>query len=633
MEEYLRKDFGKILKSAGLEARRWMKNTDSDVCRVYDRSLEGLELTVDIYGRYARVMDYGDGERSEEEITEILDTVSRFLYIERDKIIWKERRKREGREQHGTEEGECPVVVRERGLEFECELRKYADTGLFLDMAETREIVKGISRNQRVLNLFSYTSSFSVYAAQGGALSVESVDLSNVYISWSRRNLERNGFLSEEKYKTVAMDARSFLEMAVEEGRTYDIVIFDPPAFSNSHKAEDFDVQKDYIPFLAAIWKILGDGGVVFFSENLSGFRFEKKKLDPWFEIRELTTEVSAMNFSRKRRSCRVWEMAKKARKTKRNYSSEAKEEKKEMDEEMKEMEAPERLVLDESAANEKKAEKRVKASPRVFSFEDGEEKARTDEEDSFRKKNSPRRDGERRSERRFGDDRRDDRRDRRDERRFDRRDDRRDDRRFDRRDDRRDDRRFDRRDDRRDDRRFDRRDDRNFDRRDYGRYSDRSERSYERHSDWRDGSYGERRGERSDRFSKTRDDSFSRRDGGRYSDVDRYGREERGYSKYASDSRTFSGRRDSEGRRDNYKRDSYPSRDRRYQSDRDWDNDTSRMYREGRRDSGREERRSEGRKKSAPKPFGYDSFMENKNREGATAFWLQGQISSEEND
>ena len=589
MEEYLRKDFGKILKSAGLEARRWMKNTDSDVCRVYDRSLEGLELTVDIYGRYARVMDYGDGERSEEEITEILDTVSRFLYIERDKIIWKERRKREGREQHGTEEGECPVVVRERGLEFECELRKYADTGLFLDMAETREIVKGISRNQRVLNLFSYTSSFSVYAAQGGALSVESVDLSNVYISWSRRNLERNGFLSEEKYKTVAMDARSFLEMAVEEGRTYDIVIFDPPAFSNSHKADDFDVQKDYIPFLAAIWKILGDGGVVFFSENLSGFRFEKKKLDPWFEIRELTTEVSAMNFSRKRRSCRVWEMAKKARKTKRNYSSEAKEEKKEMDEEMKEMEAPERLVLDESAANEKKAEKRVKASPRVFSFEDGEEKARTEEEDSFRKKNSPRRDGERRSERRFGDDRRDDRRDRRDERRFDRRDDR--------------------------------------------RYSDRSERSYERRSDRRDGSYGERRGERSDRFSKTRDDGFSRRDSGRYSDVDRYGREERGYSKYASDSRTFSGRRDSEGRRDNYKRDSYPSRDRRYQSDRDWDNDTSRMYREGRRDSGREERRSEGRKKSAPKPFGYDSFMENKNREGATAFWLQGQISSEEND
>lgn len=625
MEEYLRKDFGKILKSAGLEARRWMKNTDSDVCRVYDRSLEGLELTVDIYGRYARVMDYGDGERSEEEITEILDTVSRFLYIERDKIIWKERRKREGREQHGTEEGECPVVVRERGLEFECELRKYADTGLFLDMAETREIVKGISRNQRVLNLFSYTSSFSVYAAQGGALSVESVDLSNVYISWSRRNLERNGFLSEEKYKTVAMDARSFLEMAVEEGRTYDIVIFDPPAFSNSHKADDFDVQKDYIPFLAAIWKILGDGGVVFFSENLSGFRFEKKKLDPWFEIRELTTEVSAMNFSRKRRSCRVWEMAKKARKTKRNYSSEAKEEKKEMDEEMKEMEAPERLVLDESAANEKKAEKRVKASPRVFSFEDGEEKARTEEEDSFRKKNSPRRDGERRSERRFGDDRRDDRRDRRDERRFDRRDDRRDDRRFDRRDDRRDERRFERRDDRRDDRRFDRRDDR--------RYSDRSERSYERRSDRRDGSYGERRGERSDRFSKTRDDGFSRRDSGRYSDVERYGREERGYSKYASDSRTFSGRRDSEGRRDNYKRDSYPSRDRRYQSDRDWDNDTSRMYREGRRDSGREERRSEGRKKSAPKPFGYDSFMENKNREGATAFWLQGQISSEEND
>ena len=100
MEEYLKKDFGKILKSQGLEARRWMKNTDSDVCRVYDRSLEDLELTVDLYGPYARIMDYALDPRSDDEITEIIDIVSRFLYVEREKVIWKERKKREGREQH-----------------------------------------------------------------------------------------------------------------------------------------------------------------------------------------------------------------------------------------------------------------------------------------------------------------------------------------------------------------------------------------------------------------------------------------------------------------------------------------------------------------------------------------------------
>ena len=216
MEEYLKKDFGKILKSQGLEARRWMKNTDSDVCRVYDRSLEELELTVDLYGPYARIMDYALDPRNEDEITEIIDIVSRFLYVEREKVIWKERKKREGREQHEKGDEECPVIVKENGLLFECELKKYADTGLFLDMAENRRLLMEMSQNQRVLNLFSYTSSFSVYAAKGGAESVESVDLSNVYTAWSRRNLERNGFLDENKYKVVAEDARSFLERALE---------------------------------------------------------------------------------------------------------------------------------------------------------------------------------------------------------------------------------------------------------------------------------------------------------------------------------------------------------------------------------------------------------------------------------
>ncbi|MGN1164577.1 MAG: class I SAM-dependent methyltransferase [Candidatus Ornithospirochaeta sp.] len=615
MEEYLRKDFGKILKSQGLEARRWMKNTDSDVARVYDRCLEGLDLTVDIYSRYARIMDYGDCSRSEDEIAEIMDIVSRYLYIEKDKVIWKERKKREGREQHEKSEEECPVEVKENGLFFQCELKKYADTGLFLDQAETRRMVMEMARNQRVLNLFSYTSSFSVYAAKGGADSVESVDLSNVYATWSRTNLDRNGFLDREKYKVTTGDARVFLETACTEGRKYDIVIFDPPAFSNSHKAEDFDVQKDYMPFLAAIWKLLSDEGVVVFSENLQNFRFDKAKLEPWFEVKEITSEVSAVNFSKKKKSCRVWEMAKKPRKTRQyKYAGDRKE--KEMSDEMKEMEAPERLVLNEE---ERKTEKRVKSAPRAFSFDDGETKEGS--ESGYREKKD------------FS--RRDDRRDRRDgaKKDFSRRDDRREGRSYGERRSGRDERRSDRpsyRDDRRNDRpsyRSDRRDDRpsyRDDRRD-GRFSDGRR---DRFSDDR----------RRDRFSDDR-----RRD--RFSD-DRgysrgYGREERSYDRYASDTRTYGGRRDSEGRRDNYKRDSYPQRDRRYSSDRDWDNDTSRAYRESRNDDRRDRRGSDReygrredrgeRKKSGPKPYGYDAFMENKNREGATAFWLQGQLSEDD--
>ena len=583
MEEYLKKDFGKILKSQGLEARRWMKNTDSDVCRVYDRSLEDLELTVDLYGPYARIMDYSLDSRKDDEITEIIDIVSRFLYVEREKVIWKERKKREGREQHEKGDEECPVIVKENGLLFECELKKYVDTGLFLDMAENRRLLMEMSQNQRVLNLFSYTSSFSVYAAKGGAESVESVDLSNVYTAWSRRNLERNGFLDETKYKVVAEDARTFLERAVEENRRYDIVIFDPPAFSNSHKAEDFDVKKDHVPFLAAIWKILSDNGIVLFSENLSGFGLDRNILNPWYEIKEITREVTAMNFSTKRRSCRVWEMAKKPRKTRKDYNSGDRNKK--MDE-IKETEgAPERLVLNEEKSMDR-GERRVKASPRAFSFDDGEVKGSEREE---------KRNGERRE----------------------------------RRDDRRSDSSFRRNGDRRGDRYSDRNSSRYGERRDRDerRFSDR-DRSSDRYSDRRNDRYSDREA----RFSDRRNDRYSdRRD-------DRgYGREERSYNRYASDSRTYGGRRDRDGRRDNYKRDSYPNRDRRFSSS-DWENETSRAYKSSRDDDGKRDYRREGRgrderKKSSPKPYGYDSFMENKNREGATAFWLQSQLSDKNED
>ena len=612
MEEYLKKDFGKILKAQGLEARRWMKNTDSDVCRVYDRSLEGLELTVDIYGPYARIMDYRDEGRNEDEITEIMDIVSRFLYIERDKVIWKERKKREGREQHEKGTGECPVVVKENGLYFECELMKYVDTGLFLDMTENRRLLMEMAQNQRVLNLFSYTSSFSVYAAKGGAESVESVDLSNVYTAWSRRNLDRNGFLDENKYKVVAEDARAFLERAVAENRRYDIVVFDPPAFSNSHKAEDFDVKKDHVPFLAAIWKILSDDGIVLFSENLSGFGLDKNILNPWYEIKEITKEVTALNFSTKRRSCRVWEMAKKPRKT--TKYSKGGDRNRKMDEIKEKEGAPERLVLNEEKSSEKE-EKRVKSAPRAFSFDDGEEKR----EESAEKRGGERR--ERRNDRsssfeRRGGERRSDRFSDRDSRSSDRRSfgDR-------------------KRDDRSSSRSSDRRRDSFSDRDSYG-YSDRRN---DRYSDRESDRYGDRRGDRySDRESR-----FNDRRGGRYSSERRedrgYGREERSYNRYASDSRTYGGRRDRDGRRDNYKRDSFPSRDRRFSSS-DWENDTSRAYRSGRSDERRGEYRREGRdrderKKTGPKPYGYDAFMDNKNREGATAFWLQGQLSDKNED
>ena len=593
VDDYLRKDFGKILKSAGLEARRWMKNTDSTAARVYDRNLEELPVTVDLYGDWARIVDYSDEEMSESEKAEIEDIVSRYLYVESSRIVSVFRRKREGKEQHVKGDEECPVTVRENGLVFECELRKYTDTGLFLDMAEARAMVREMARNERVLNLFSYTSSFSVYAAAGNAESVTSVDLSNVYSEWGRRNLTANGFLDEEKYSTVTSDVREFLRKAAGEKKVWDLVILDPPAFSNSHKAEDFDVQKDHVELLTSVYDVLSDGGVVLFSENLSGFRFDNKSVSVLYTPQELTSSLFALNFSHKRKSCRVWVL-------KKNSGRKRERKERKMSEDL------ERFSLDLDEGKEEK--KRERKEARSFSFDGNEDSPKKDfssregGEGRERRENRPSRYSDRKS--RYSDDRRGERESRP---------------RYEKRDDEYRGRSY-RGGERRngdgkgwnDERRNDRYDGASYSRQ--SRYSDRNEDYRGRSSRYDDDRYGERREERRNRY----DDAPRGRRESYNDDRRRESRPERSYRRDSSDDwrngREYSkkeehssfARRSGDGSRSSYKRSSYSSGNR-YQEDRD-------------------ERRREERKKSSPKPFGYDSFMANKNREGATADWLKDQ-------
>ncbi len=574
MEDYLKKDFGKILKSSGLEARRWMKNTDSSTSRVYDRNLEELPLTVDLYGEYARVVDFSPEGLSDGERADVEDIISRFLYVEKSKVIYACRRKREGHEQHEKGEEECPVTVKENSLVFECELKKYVDTGLFLDAEETRKLVREMAFNQRVLNLFCYTASFSVYAASAPAEKVVSVDLSNVYSAWGRRNLNNNGFLDETKYPVLTCDARDYLKEAVEKKEQFDLVIFDPPAFSNSHKAEEFDVQKDYVTFLTMIYHLLSDGGVVIFSENLSGFRFEKNKIQSMYEAEELTSSLFALNFSHKRKGMRVWALKK---------VSEKKHERieRKMSEKLERFE----VEIDDSLPQKRRAKKETRSF--TFEDEDNKEERRESRYDERRSRDN----NKERSERSSYEERK------RSSRYTDGRYSDRDNRYSDKTSSRYEERRYSDRDSRYSDRKTSRYDDRRYSDRD-NRYSDKTSSRYDerRYSD-RDGSprYSERR--------------YSERDSYRSGDDRRreYKRDDsrRGDSWSKRGEHTSFERRDADGRRSSYKRASYSSE----RSDR------------------RDDRRSgDGRKKSSPKPFGYDSFMENKNRAGATTRWLEEQ-------
>lgn len=137
-------------------------------------------------------------------------------------------------------EGQTPEslpLFKENGITFECDPINGQKTGFFLDQRENRERVKKLSKGKSVLNVFSYTGGFSLYAADGGANEVVSVDFSTPATEATLRNIEHNKHLpnvSAATFETIAKDAFEVLSEMKERHRLFDIVILDPPMFAQN---------------------------------------------------------------------------------------------------------------------------------------------------------------------------------------------------------------------------------------------------------------------------------------------------------------------------------------------------------------------------------------------------------------
>ena len=161
--------------------------------------------------------------------------------------------------------------MEENGLQFLVNLTDYLDTGLFLDHRLTRQMVREESKDKRVLNLFCYTGSFSVYAAAGGAASVTSVDLSKTYLQWAADNFAINHLKDPGNYIFDHADVKQYLK-TLKPG-SFDLVIMDPPTFSNSKRMKDFlDIQRDHAELLNDVIKATTKDGLIYFSTNYTKF-------------------------------------------------------------------------------------------------------------------------------------------------------------------------------------------------------------------------------------------------------------------------------------------------------------------------------------------------------------------------
>lgn len=279
--------------------------------RLYDHDLPEFPFCIDRYADALYVAEYKRRHGMDEEshtlwLQRCLQQISISLGASPDKIFTKLRQRKPGR---GGQYQKAEAVqqqffsVAENGLSFWVNLTDYLDTGLFLDHRDTRALVRSQSQQKRVLNLFAYTGSFSVYAAAGGASAVTTVDLSATYLQWARRNLQLNGFTVPERNEATT-NALQFVQADVMQylptvgDARFDIIVMDPPTFSNSKRMNDIlDVQRDHPFLIREALRILSPEGVLYFSTNFSRFSMDPV-LQESCDCKDITKATTPFDFT-----------------------------------------------------------------------------------------------------------------------------------------------------------------------------------------------------------------------------------------------------------------------------------------------------------------------------------------------
>ena len=238
------------------------------------------------------------------------------------RLFTRVRRQDRGGSQYRKESHQSySIIVEEDGLPIEVDLSGYLDTGLFLDHRITRSLVGKMSQGKRFLNLFAYTGVATLHAAAQGASQTTTVDMSQTYLDWARRNMQRAGFTGQE-HRFIRTDVLSWVENQAKQQvqgdtamlgsaraanaahvtDTYDVVFLDPPTFSNSKTMgkRTWDIQRDHVKLLSKVVSLVASGGTIVFSGNLRSFKLDEQAISNLgLAIENITAQTIPEDFSR----------------------------------------------------------------------------------------------------------------------------------------------------------------------------------------------------------------------------------------------------------------------------------------------------------------------------------------------
>jgi len=268
---------GKI-KSAIKYREDFYRDESTTAFRVFNGEGDGVGgLTIDYFDGFYLVTWYSLGIYSFKN--DILEALK--LTVEYKGIYQKKRFDTKGQYLDDTNDFICgikapePLIVKENSANFAIYLDDGAMVGVFLDQREVRKTIRDrYAKGLTVLNTFSYTGAFSVFAALGGAVKTTSVDLANRSRSKTEEQFSIND-IDVEAQDIIVEDVFNYFKYAVRKKLSFDLVVLDPPSFARSKK-HTFSAGKDYVKLLKEAIQITNKGGMIVASTNASNFDMKK---------------------------------------------------------------------------------------------------------------------------------------------------------------------------------------------------------------------------------------------------------------------------------------------------------------------------------------------------------------------
>ena len=266
-EDKIDSDFFRKKAIAASELRNQLiNNSTTNAYRIINAESDGLPgLIVDRYSDFIVCQFLSAGvETYKEKIVEILNDIFKPTGIfERSDV---EVRLKEGLQPvKGLLTGKITndfIEVKENGLKFLVDVKNGHKTGFYLDQKDNRKLISDYSKGKNVLNCFSYTGGFSVYALSSGAIKVTQIDSSASALELSIKNIEPNN-LDISRVENINGDVFEVLRKFRDERRTFDLIILDPPKFAESVSQID-KASRGYKDINLLAFKLLNPGGILF---------------------------------------------------------------------------------------------------------------------------------------------------------------------------------------------------------------------------------------------------------------------------------------------------------------------------------------------------------------------------------